>query len=63
VVVSAGDKSDEVNLMQVEVRETTARKPSMTRRKPATVVKTRGVSISWDKPVRHLSTGQAATGV
>jgi hypothetical protein len=49
--------------MQVEVRETTARKPSMTRRKPATVVKTRGVSISWDKPVRHLSTGQAATGV
>jgi hypothetical protein len=28
-----------------------------------TVVKTRGVSISWDQPVGSLMTGQAATGV
>jgi len=28
-----------------------------------TVVKTRGVSISWDQPAGSLMTGQAATGV
>jgi hypothetical protein len=37
--------------------------PSKTRRKEASVVKTRSVNPFWDKPVRCLMTGQAATGV
>jgi hypothetical protein len=42
VVVSVGDKSDEVKLMQVRVRETTERKPSLTRRNPETCRRNQG---------------------
>ena len=36
---------------------------SKTRRKEASVVKTRSVNPFWDKSVRGLMTGQTATGV
>src|SRR5215813_8273505 len=39
------------------------RNPSKTRRKEASVVKTRSVNPFWDESVRGLMTGQAATGV
>jgi hypothetical protein len=48
---------------QVRVRETNASEPPLKRRKPQIVVKTRGFSISWDKPAGYLATGQAAAGV
>ena len=37
--------------------------PSKTRRKEASVVKTRSVNPFWDKSVRGLMTGQTAAGV
>ena len=49
---------------QVSVRKTSESKPS--RRRVVmnlSVVKTRTVSSSWDKPARRLMTGWAATGV
>jgi len=47
----------------VSIERRTKVNPSKTRRKEASVVKTRSVKPFWDKPVRCLMTGQAATGV
>ena len=40
---------------QVSIRETSASKPSLTRRKALEAVKTRGARILWDKSVGYLS--------
>lgn len=54
-VVSTGDKSDEMKLMQVRVRETTTRKSRHSVVIQRLVVETSGFSINWDKPARHLN--------
>ena len=63
VVVSVGGRMPGGYPGQVRNRETNESEPPLTRRKTPTVVETRGVRLSWDKPVGHLITGQAAAGV
>jgi hypothetical protein len=55
LVVSIGDKSDEMKLMQVRVRETTTRKSRHSVVIQRLVVETRGFSINWDKPAGDLN--------
>ena len=62
VVVSVGTKV-RMKFGQVSIRETSASKPSLTRRKALEAVKTRGARILWDKSVGYLITGQMAAGV
>jgi hypothetical protein len=47
----------------VSIRETSASKPSVTRRKALDAAKTGGARILWDKSVSYLGTGQMAAGV
>lgn len=63
VVVSVGGKAMGRYPRQVRNRETNESEPPLTRRKTPIVVETRSVRLSWDKPVGHLITGQAAAGV
>lgn len=62
VVVSVGTKA-RMKFGQVSIRETSASKPSLTRRKALDAVKTRGARILWDKSVGYLIIGQMAAGV
>ena len=62
VVVSVGTKA-RMKFGQVSIRETSASKPSLTRRKAVDAVKTRGARILWDKSVGYLIIGQMAAGV
>jgi hypothetical protein len=43
--------------------ETNTREPLIKYRKRRDVIKTRGESLTWDKPGRNLSTDQAVTGM
>jgi hypothetical protein len=49
--------------MQVSTLETSASKPSMTRRKSLDAIKTGGVLFLRDKSAGHLITGQTMAGV
>jgi hypothetical protein len=62
VVVSVGSKA-RTKFGQVSIRETSASKPSVTRRKALDAAKTGGARILWDKSVGYLGTGQIAAGV
>ncbi|MES9852274.1 MAG: hypothetical protein ABW170_10625 [Candidatus Thiodiazotropha sp. L084R] len=44
-------------------KEMSESEPSMTYRNTQIVVRTREAQKLWDKLVRHLITGQAATGI
>jgi hypothetical protein len=63
LVVSVGVKASGTYPEQVWVRETNESEPPLKRRKPEIVVKTGSFSISQDKPVGYLATGQAAADV
>jgi transposase len=62
VVVSVGSKVRR-KFGQVSIRETSASKPSLTRRNALDSVKTRGARILWDKSAGYLVIGQMAAGV
>jgi hypothetical protein len=47
---------------QVRAKETSASEPLMNCRKRRNDVKTRGLSLLWDKSERHLHTVQTASG-
>jgi len=63
MVVSVGGQSVGDNPEPVGVRETTERKPSLTRRKERKRRQNQGRVPPGDKPAGYLITGQAATGV
>jgi hypothetical protein len=62
VVVSVGSKVRR-KFGQVSIRETSASKPSLTRRNALDAVKTRGARILWDKSAGYLVIGQMAAGI
>jgi len=49
-------KAPRVYLGQVQIRKTSKPEPLLTRRNPVNGVKTRGVSIPWDKSTGNLIT-------
>jgi len=60
-VVSESGKG-RARLCQVWIEKTNASEPLMNCRKRRNGVKTRGLSLSWDKSGRHLFTAQMASG-
>ncbi len=48
---------------QVSAMETNPSEPLIKCRKRRDAIKTRGESLTWDKPGRYLFTGQAVAGV
>jgi len=48
---------------QVSIKETNESEPLMKCRKRRNDVKTRGVSLTWDKHERNLFTAHAASGI